>query len=85
MEDDYELYYKKGIYLLKGIAVRYKESSLKKQQQITGVIFPEKIVYSENSYRTITRIPSLKYHHNGSAFRRKRKKERSEYSDLSCL
>src|SRR5205809_1066494 len=57
VEDDYQLYFKRRIYLLKDIAVPYKKSSLERRQQITGVIFPEKIIYSVNSYRTTTPHP----------------------------
>jgi site-specific DNA recombinase len=60
VEDDYQVYFKEGIYLLKDIAVRYKESSLERRQQITGVIFPEKIVYSEKLIEPPHRILSLK-------------------------
>lgn len=85
VEDDYQLYFKKGIYLLKDIAVRYKESSLEKRQQITGVIFPEKIVYSENSYRTTTPHPLFEViTTTEAAFGGKEKKKGQNISDLSC-
>ncbi len=85
VEDDYQLYFKRGIYLLKDIAVRYKESSLERRQQITGVIFPEKIIYSENTYRTTTPHPLFEViTTTEAAFSGKGKKKGQNISDLSC-
>jgi hypothetical protein len=41
----------------KSIDERYEKADLKKRQQIVGVMFPERLVYDEGTYRTTTPHP----------------------------
>lgn len=45
LEDDYKLYGRKGLSILKNLATTYTSADLQRKQQIQGAIFPEKLVY----------------------------------------
>jgi site-specific DNA recombinase len=85
LEDDYKLYGRKGISILKDLATIYASADLQRKQQIQGAIFPEKLVYSEKNYRTKTLHPIFEaVTATEAAFRGKRNRKDQHFSDLSC-
>ena len=84
-EDDYQRYLAKGLCLLKSIDERYEKADLEKRQQIVGVIFPDKLVYSEGSYRTKTPHPLFEViTTTEAALEGKEKRKGQHFADLSC-
>ncbi len=51
-ESDFALYIKKGFTLADNLRRFYHDASVEIKQKIVGSIFPEKLVFDENSYRT---------------------------------
>jgi site-specific DNA recombinase len=51
-ESDFQIYMKKGITLVDNLKRFYQEATLEIKQKIVSSIFPEKLVFDENSYRT---------------------------------
>ncbi len=56
-EDDYQEYLDKGIPLLQNIDKHWLAADLAGKQRIVGSIFPQKLVFEKNNYRTIGENP----------------------------
>ena len=52
MDDDYQTYLKFGFSLLKDLDKHYENADLEAKQQMIGLIFPEKLVFEKNQFRT---------------------------------
>lgn len=50
--DDYSLYLRSGINFMKNLGKSYADADLEIKQYIIGSIFPEKLVFDKNQYRT---------------------------------
>lgn len=84
-QDDYQLYLVKGFCLLKSIDQRYEKANLEKRQQIVGGIFPDKLVYSEGTYRITTPHPLFEVITTTEAALEGRGKTKGQhFADLSC-
>ena len=85
-EDDYQQYLDKGIPLLKYIDKHWLAADLAGKQHIVGSIFPEKLIFEQNSYRTVEENAVLKLIANVSAdCSPSKKKKVGANSDLSTL
>jgi site-specific DNA recombinase len=51
-ESDFSLYIKKGFTLVDNLRRFYHDASVEVKQKIVGSIFPQKLVFDQNSYRT---------------------------------
>jgi DNA invertase Pin-like site-specific DNA recombinase len=85
LEDDYKQYGRKGLSILKNLAIIYASADLQRKQQIQGAIFPEKLVYSENNYRTKTPHPLFEViTTTEAAFSGNKKRKGQHFANLSC-
>ncbi len=83
-EDNYQKYLDKGIPLLKNIDKHYEEADFDGKQHILGSIFPEKMTFGENGYRTIKENPVLALiAATGKGFRNKKTGKAEEIFNLS--
>jgi site-specific DNA recombinase len=57
--EDYSGYISKGMPILRNISKYYKDADLEGRQGLIGSIFPEKVIFDENKYRTIEPNPIL--------------------------
>ena len=51
-DSDLQIYMKNGVTLINNLKRFYMESPLEIEQKIVSSIFPEKLVFKENSYQT---------------------------------
>lgn len=59
VENGFIEYSKFGMTLLSNIAYYYSSSTLEQKQQILGLMFPEKLIFENNTYRTSKPNPVL--------------------------
>ena len=57
--EDYSDYVSKGLPILRNIGKYYENADLEGRQALIGSIFPEKLIFDENKYRTIEPNPIL--------------------------
>ncbi len=84
-QDDIEQYIDKALYNLAHLDERYEKADIQTKREIIGSIYPEKIEFSESTYRTsrINEAVSLIYKLD-AAFRENKKGQISIKTDLSC-
>lgn len=74
----------KALYNLANLDTHYEIGTIKEKRQIIGSIFPEKLSFSENTYRTARLNEAVATIYNiGKAFSEKENGQGSEISDLS--
>ena len=85
-EDDYQQYLDKGIPLLQNIDKHWLAADLSGKQHIVGSIFPQKLVFEKNTYRTIGENPVLALiAATGAGSIVSKKRKASNNADLFCL
>ena len=83
-EDDYQQYLDKGIPMLQNIDKHWLAADLNGKQHIVGSIFPQKLVFEKNSYRTIGENPVLALiAATGAGFGVSQKRKGQHFADLS--
>ena len=83
-EEDGQEYLDKGIPMLINITKHWQAADLEGKQHIVGSIFPERLIFENNTYRTATENPLLTLIANRDAgFSGKKKGQTSKNSDLS--
>ncbi len=84
-EDDYQQYLDKGMPMLQNIDKHWLAADLASKQHIVGSIFPEKLIFEKNSYRTKDAHPVLDLIANGGAgFSENKSKKAGVKSGPSC-
>lgn len=83
-QEKIEMLLDKALYNLLHLDTRYKNADIKAKRQIIGSIFPEKLVFEENAYRTarVNEAVQLIYSID-KAFREKKKGQTSDLTSLS--
>lgn len=72
--------------LLSNLKYYYSTSTLEGKQKMLGLIFPEKLVFSNNTYRTNEPNEVLEFLcNNNNGFEGSKKEKAAENSDLSCM
>ena len=79
MDDDYQTYLKYGFSLLKDLDKYYESADLEAKQKMVGLIFPEKLVFEKNQFRTknlreavrliLRKLKGMPENKNGLAFK----------------
>lgn len=83
-EDDYQEYLKKSIPMLKNIDKAFTEADYTIKQEIVGSMFPEKLIFDKNTYRTNEPNPLLSLiDSNGKCFGVAINEKGRKKSDLS--
>ena len=76
-ESGFQEYYRYGLILLSNMGQYYRSANIENKQKIPGLIFPEKLLLSNNTYQTMQPNQVLRLLCNTGKGSGRRKKEKS--------
>ena len=85
-ESGFQEYYRYGLSLLSDMGLYYKTANIVNKQKMIGLIFPEKLVFDNNTFQTTQPSELLNLLCNaGKDFRGSKKEKSSKNAAQSCL